>query len=142
MLATTGRTVLRPAFYASMLPGLASDDGEIRAPAEDGRVAAVSHDDIAEVAVEVLLDESGRHDGQVLDVTGPEALTLDDVADRLTRFTGRSHRYTRETVADGLSWRSALGDATEEQVQAWISWHRALARDEVSIVTDVVPGVR
>jgi NAD(P)H dehydrogenase (quinone) len=134
-------TVLRPGFYASMLPGLASDDGEIRAPAADGRVAAVSHDDIAEVAVEVLLDGSGRYDGQVLDVTGPEALTLDEVATRLSAWSGRPHRYTRESEEDGLRWRRELDDVTEEQVQAWLSWHRAIARDEVSVVTDVVPAL-
>ncbi len=57
------------------------DDGVIRGPAGDGRVASVSHDDIADVATVVLLDaDAHRHDGVTYDVTGPEALTLAEVA--------------------------------------------------------------
>jgi NAD(P)H dehydrogenase (quinone) len=134
-------TIIRPGFYASMLPGLAGDDGEIRAPAGEGRVSAVTHEDIAEVCVGVLLDGTGQHNGQVLDVTGPEALTLDDVAERLTRWSGRPHRYVPESVEDGLVWRRRLEGATEEQVQAWLSWHLAIARGEVAAVTDVVERV-
>jgi NAD(P)H dehydrogenase (quinone) len=134
-------TIIRPGFYASMLPGLADADGEIRAPAGDGRVSAVTHEDIADACVGVLLDETGQYDGQVLEVTGPEALSLDDVARRLARWTGRPHSYVRENLDEGLDWRRRLDDATEDQVQAWLSWHLAIARGEVDAVTDVVERV-
>ena len=40
----------------------------------------MSRDDLADVGAAVLLDDSGRLDGRALDVTGPEALTMDDAA--------------------------------------------------------------
>ena len=60
------------------------DDGVIRGPAGDGRAAVVSHDDIARVAVAVLLDPAS-HAGATYDLTGPEALTFAEMAATITR---------------------------------------------------------
>lgn len=56
-------TALRDSIYLDSLPFLAGAEGIIRGPAGDGRVAMVARDDIADVAVAVLLGEgtSGRH---------------------------------------------------------------------------------
>src|SRR5439155_22774549 len=68
-------TSLRDNMYADFMPYLVGDDGVIRGPAGDGRVAAVAQDDIAEAAVAVLRQPDG-HDGATYSLTGPEALTL------------------------------------------------------------------
>jgi NAD(P)H dehydrogenase (quinone) len=133
-------TVLRPSFYASMLPGLADDEGVIRGPAGDGRLSAVAHDDIADVAVAVLSDPVGRYDGRVLEVTGPEALTLHEVAAVLSRVTARSFRYLPQTHDEAWAWRSGM-DADQERVAEWVSWYEAIAAGEVATVTDVVPEI-
>lgn len=67
-------TFPRDNMYLDYFPALAGTDGVIRGSAGDGRVGAVARDDIAEVAVAVLLGEG--HDGRTYDVTGPEAVTL------------------------------------------------------------------
>ena len=55
---------------------MVGEDGVIRGPAGDGRVAAVAQDDIADAVVAVLLDP-GAHRDATYGLTGPEALTLD-----------------------------------------------------------------
>jgi NAD(P)H dehydrogenase (quinone) len=132
-------TILRAGYYSSMLLSVLPDrDGVIRGPARHGRVALVSHDDIAEVAAAVLLDGSGRHDGEVLEVTGPEALTLADAAAQAEEATGRPCTFEprgREETVD--RWRRAVGD--EAKAQAWGSWFESVESGEVATVTDVVP---
>jgi len=133
-------TVLRPSVYSSMLPGLADDEGVIRGPAGDGRLSAVAHDDIADVAVAVLSDREGAYDGRVLKVTGPEALTLEEAAAVLSRVTARSVRYQPQTHEEAWAWRSGLDD-DQDRVAGWVSWYDAIAAGEFAEVTDVVPAV-
>src|ERR671917_2464915 len=71
-------TVLRDNLYHHALTMFVGEDGVIRGPAGEGRVASVSHDDVADVATAVLLDERPtRHDGVTYELTGPEALSLE-----------------------------------------------------------------
>src|SRR3954454_3343928 len=88
-IAATGLrwTALRHSMYADFVPFFAvRQDGRavIAAPAGDGRASFVSRDDLADVAVEVLRDDSDRFDGQALEVSGPEALSLAEAAAVLT----------------------------------------------------------
>jgi len=78
-------TFLRDNLYADFLPSMAGDDGVIRGPAGQGRVAAVTQDDIADAATAVLLDPAA-HEGATYDLTGPQALTLDEVAATLMQL--------------------------------------------------------
>ena len=96
-------TFLRDNMYLDYFPALAGTDGVIRGSAGDGRVGAVARDDIAEVAVAVLLGEG--HDGRTYDVTGPEAVTLYQAAEDLTRVIGRSITYHAETLEEGYASR-------------------------------------
>jgi NAD(P)H dehydrogenase (quinone) len=135
-------TFLRDGFYAAMLPALADADGVIRGPAGDGRVSAVTHDDIADVAVTVLLDGHGRpssaHDGRTYDVTGPEAITLSEAAEQITAATGRRVRYEPETVEEAYASRAHFG-APDFEVAGWVTSYVAIARGELATVSDTVP---
>src|SRR3954453_8848733 len=89
-------TALRHSMYGDFVPFFAvpeSDGAVIAAPAGDGRVGFVSRDDPADVGAAVLLDDSGALDGQALDVTGPEALSLAEAAAALGDVVGRPVRY-------------------------------------------------
>lgn len=48
-------TFLRPSLYFELLPTLCSAEGVIENSAGDGRVACVSHDDVADVAEVVVI---------------------------------------------------------------------------------------
>jgi NAD(P)H dehydrogenase (quinone) len=124
-------TFLRDNLYADFLPALAGADGVIRGPAGDGRVAAVAQDDIAEAATVVLTDPAA-HAGQTYDLTGPEALTLHEVAGLLSVV------YEPETVEQAYRSRASAG-APDWLVEAWVSTYTAIAAGELAQVSDAVP---
>ena len=129
-------TFLRDSFYADFLP-LMAQEGVIRGPAGDGRVAAVARDDVAAVAAVVLADP-GSHAGLTHDLTGPEAITLAEAAAVIAEVTGRPTRYLDETVEEAYASRASYG-APDWQVDAWVSTYTAIAAGEVGAVSDSVP---
>ena len=128
-------TFLRDNLYLDMLPTLAEAEGVIRGPAGDGRVAAVARDDVADVAVAALLGTG--HDGRTYDVTGPEAITLQEVAEELTRVTSRSISYHPQTLEEAYASRASYG-APEWEVEGWVTSYVAIASGELDEVSDTV----
>ncbi|TGO03960.1 NAD(P)H-binding protein [Serinibacter arcticus] len=127
-------TFLRDAFYLDLLPLLAGEDGVIRGPAGQGRFAAVARADVARAAAAVLADPA-PHAGRTYELTGPEALTLADVAATVTRLTGRSTSFHDETLQEAYASRAAYG-APPWQLDAWVSTYTAAAAGEMGPVTD------
>ena len=134
--AGLGFTFLRDSFYADFLP-LMAQDGVIRGPAGDGRVAAVARADVAAVAAVVLADPPA-HAGAAYDLTGPEALTLAEAAAVITEVTGTPTRFLDETLEEAYASRASYG-APDWQVDAWVSTYTAIAAGEVAAVSDAVP---
>jgi len=84
-------TVVRPngiAFFLLDYAASVQADGVMRTCAPDGRMALIDPRDIAAVVAAVLRDPA-RFAGATLEVTGPEALSYDDVAALLGRLLGR-----------------------------------------------------
>ncbi len=139
-------TFLRDNLYADLVPELAGPEGVIRGPAGDGRLSAVARADVIDVATEVLTaaaavrEEPSVHDGISYHLTGPEALTLSEMAAIITRATGRTVTYENETVEQAYVSRAAYG-APDWQVDAWVSTYTAIAAGEMAAVTDDVEGV-
>ena len=138
-IATSGLdwTFLRNNLYADSLPDLAGEDGIIRGPAGSGRAAVVALDDIAEVAA-VILRDPGEHIGQTHDLTGPEALTLDEAAAIISAATGRTISYQPETVEEAYASRASY-QAPPWQVDAWVSTYTAIAARELAPVGFIIP---
>jgi uncharacterized protein YbjT (DUF2867 family) len=145
-LRSTGvaHTILRDNLYLDYFPLMVWEDGVIRGPGGAGRAAPVARDDIADAAVGVLLagaalDGSavGDHDGRTYDLTGPRTMTLPEVADELTRVTGREVRYHDETVEEAYASRARFG-APDWEVEGWVTTYLAIARGEMDVVTDHV----
>jgi NAD(P)H dehydrogenase (quinone) len=132
-------TFLRDNLYADFLPMMAGDDGVIRGPADDGRVAAVAQDDIAAVAVAVLTDPSAHRHG-TYSLTGPEAFTLTEAAAVMSRVTGRPYRFEDETLEEAYASRATYG-APDWQVDAWVSTYAAIASGELAGVSDDVERI-
>jgi NAD(P)H dehydrogenase (quinone) len=127
-------TFLRDNLYADFLPAMAGENGVIRGPAADGRVAAVAQDDIADAATAVLRGPE-QHTGITYSLTGPQSLSLDDVAATLSAGLGRLVRYQRETLEEAYASRASYG-APRWQVDAWVSTYTAIANGEFAGVTD------
>ncbi|MBI1378376.1 MAG: NAD(P)H-binding protein [Frankiales bacterium] len=132
-------TFLRDSLYADDMLRLAGDDGVIRGPAGDGRASVVAIDDVADVATEVLL-RSAAHRDVAYSVTGPEALTLDEVAAVLTRRLGRTYRFHDETLEEAYASRAAY-DAPDWLVEAWVSTYTAIAAGEMATVSTAVEHI-
>ncbi len=95
-------TVLRPSwfmqnFVRQHLPSII-DEGCIYSATQDGRVPFIDAADIGAVAVEALLDPAFASGERVL--TGPEALSYDEVADRISAVAQRPVRHCRLSVEE------------------------------------------
>ncbi|WP_030796613.1 NAD(P)H-binding protein [Streptomyces sp. NRRL S-337] len=102
--------VLRPSWFMQNFTGSHMHalsiraDGTIWTATGSGRVGFVDADDIAAVAVRALTDEHTPNDDLLL--TGPEALSYDDIATVVTEVTGRPvvHRpLSYEEMCDRLA---------------------------------------
>ncbi|WP_433212056.1 SDR family oxidoreductase [Dactylosporangium sp. CS-047395] len=121
-------TFLRDNMYLEMIPRLADEQGVIKGPGGDGRLAAVSYDDIAAAAVNVL--ENPR-DGETFTLTGPEAFSLHEAAGIL------GLTYVPETVDEAYASRAHYG-APAFEVAGWVTSYEAIANGELEEVTDHV----
>jgi uncharacterized protein YbjT (DUF2867 family) len=99
----------------------------IRLPAGDGRVGFVDARDIAAVAVEALTTPG--HEGKAYELTGPEALSHSDVADRLSAATGRSIIYEN------------ISPETYEQEKTSQGWPRASIDTMLALFADIRTGI-
>lgn len=94
----TNFAVLRPTWFmqnitTQHLPGLL-EDGAIYSATEDGRIPFIDANDIAAVAASLLTNRAAEQ-GLAPVLTGPEALSYDDVARMLTELCGRTVRHVR-----------------------------------------------
>ncbi|MEU6222574.1 NAD(P)H-binding protein [Streptomyces sp. NPDC047042] len=101
-------TALRNGFYASTLGyyiGAALETGTLAVP-QDGPVSWTAHEDVAEAAAFALTEgaEDGALEGVTPPLAAPHALDFADVADILSRITGRT--ITR-VVMDDDEWTAA-----------------------------------
>ncbi|WGF89490.1 SDR family oxidoreductase [Marinivivus vitaminiproducens] len=128
-------TILRDSFYQDLIPTLPDAEGVIRDPGGDGKVAWVARDDVARTVAAVLLDD--RHAGHSYDVTGPEALSLEEAVARLAAAKGGVPSYRRETLEEGRAWRAATGAAAWE-VEVWLGSYLAMGTGELARVSGAV----
>lgn len=125
-------TFLRMNLYLDFIPSMAGDDGVIRGPADDGRLAAVAREDVAAAAAAVLAQDG--HEGAVYDLTGPEAQTLAEAAATISRVTGRTVTFHDETEEEAYASRAVYG-APDWQVEAWVSTYLAIRAGDLAHVS-------
>ncbi|WP_134742471.1 NAD(P)H-binding protein [Nocardioides sp. 503] len=132
-------TILRPSWFMQVLtdPRFYLDEiaetGELRFSSGGASVAWIDVRDIAAVAERALLDDG--HGGQVHELSGPEAVTLEDTAGLLAEAAGRpvTHReIPLEAALEGTEgFERDLTRVTFERVQA----------GTFAVVTDTVERV-
>ncbi|RBQ16807.1 NmrA family transcriptional regulator [Spongiactinospora rosea] len=98
------------------IPAMAVAGGVLPGNGGGGRVGHITRDDSAAVAAAVLAE--GGCEGQLLEVTGPEAVGDADVADALAQVTGRPVRYEEVSDAELATILSGRG-LPEMYVQGW-----------------------
>jgi uncharacterized protein YbjT (DUF2867 family) len=105
-------THLRPSqFMQNYLPssvaGFDPATRELVMPLGAGQLSPVDLADVAEIAVSVLGGDG--HEGRAYDITGPEALTMAEVADRVSAATGLAFRYVDVTFEEQRRRYAAAG---------------------------------
>ena len=104
-------TILRPESFmqniTSFYAGTIASDGAFYVAAGEARIAFVDVRDIAAVAAAVLTSEG--HAGETYTLTGGEALSYGDVAERISRLLGAPVRYVGITPEQSRQAMSGLG---------------------------------
>jgi uncharacterized protein YbjT (DUF2867 family) len=103
-LATTGvaSTVVRPTTFTDSMLKLASNfvrAGEWGGLGGGGRVALIDSRDVAAVSAAILIEGPQRHAGKTYDISGPAAVTMDEVAGYLSEALGTRVEYHARTEA-------------------------------------------
>jgi NAD(P)H dehydrogenase (quinone) len=125
-------TFLRDNVYLDYVPFFAGEDGVIRGPAGDGRVAAVAREDVAASAAAVLTGEG--HAGKAYGMTGGEAFTMAEAAERVSRFAGRPMTYVAETLEEARASRAPSG-APAWEIEGWVTTYAAIAAGDLEQVS-------
>jgi NAD(P)H dehydrogenase (quinone) len=134
-------TFLRDSLYQDYLPFMTGEDGVMRGPAGDGRLSAVARDDVAEVAATILrAGDDGAHDGRTYDITGPEALTLTEVAEQLSKASGKTVTFHNETSEEAYESRAKY-NAPAFEVEGWVTSYESIGVGEMSEVSGDVERV-
>jgi NAD(P)H dehydrogenase (quinone) len=134
-----GWTMLRNSIYAEMLllsagPALAS--GRHVHNEDDGRVSYVARADCAAAAAVVLTSDG--HDGKLYDVTGPEALSADEVA---ALFAALGGRPVEALATDDGAFVAGLVEHAhmpEPVAQAYATFGMGARRGYSGVVSDTV----
>jgi len=92
--------------YFRQVPSIVAK-GRLLLPMEDARIASIDVGDIAEVAATVLTGSG--HEGATYPLTGPEALSMADVAEKLSAATGNRIEYVNVAPEQATSAQLAAG---------------------------------
>jgi uncharacterized protein YbjT (DUF2867 family) len=124
-------TVLRPVFFMQNLFAMVRGD-TIGTAARDGRVAMIDARDIAAAAVAALTTVPAE--GRVYTLTGPEAISFDEVADVIGQRAGRVVRHVR-VPAEAVCERLRAAGAESWFAEDMAALHRMLADGYEDVVT-------
>ena len=114
---------------------------ELLLPMENARLSPVDIEDIAKVAFAVLHSEG--HEGKSYEMTGPEALTMTEVVERIAEEVGKPFRYVNVTLEEKRQAWLAAGIPTErvDTVMEVLSERRKCAESRVYLGTHEMFGV-
>jgi len=87
-------TMIRPTFFMQLFVGSAAkikETGNIVMPTADGKLVPTDLRDVGEVIARVLTENG--HENQSYDITGPELITMGEVAERFTKVLGREFKH-------------------------------------------------
>ena len=135
-IRTTGIpfTFLRMNLYLDgIVRYVVSPAGVIQGPADDGRVAAVLRDDIADACAAVLASDG--HHGVIYDLSGREAFTLAEAAEQMSRVSGKAISFHDETVEEAYESRR-IYNAPDWEVRGWVTSYTGIAAGEFATITD------
>ncbi|MEJ8800869.1 SDR family oxidoreductase [Pontibacter sp. H249] len=140
-------TFLRPSSFMQNFVNYNADsikhEGKLYMPTGDGKVGYIDVRDIAAVGVEALITQG--HEGQVYELTGPEAISNDEAAQILSEVTGKQVEFVdvpgdaaRKNMTEHGTpdW---MADALMELYNVYKAGHSNQVFDSVQAVIDRKP---
>jgi uncharacterized protein YbjT (DUF2867 family) len=136
MLAESGLpyTAVRNGMYADEIATWFDSDGRITGPGGDGAVSLTYRPELA-AAIAELLVEPAHDDRTIVTISGPEALTLTELAAAATEVTGDPYRYEPLDRDEWIAYRRTVGRPAWS-IEAGITYYDGVARGEAGIVGD------
>ena len=126
-------TSVRNSMYADDIPGWFDPDGVAREPGDAARMSFSSRPELADV-IALALTETG-HEGKVYNITTPESVSMQELAQIATEVTG--DRYTYEPISDA-EWikRWKAQGRPDWALEAGQTSYEALRAGELDVVSD------
>ena len=126
-------TSIRNSMYADDIPGWFDSDGVAREPGDAARMSFSYRPELADV-IAVALTEAA-HEGKVYNITTPESVSMNELAQIATDVTG--DRYAYEPISDG-EWikRWTAQGRPDWALEAGLTSYEALRAGEFDIVSD------
>ncbi|HYL10590.1 MAG TPA: SDR family oxidoreductase [Candidatus Acidoferrales bacterium] len=137
-------TLLRPNGYMQNLSTFYAETIRVQAafylPAGDARISHIDVRDLARVAVAVLTETS--HAGQAYDLSGPEALTYEEIAQKLSDAAGREISFVDISEADfrKAALSAGMSPAAADALLELFQYYRTGAAGRVSHNVELLTG--
>jgi uncharacterized protein YbjT (DUF2867 family) len=112
--------------------------GEFVGALNQGKVAMIDVHDIAAVAEKVLTTPG--HAGKAYVLTGPEALSYQQIAERMSRIMGRRVLY-KDVPLEAICERLRASGMPEWHVEVQMDFTTALRAGQAATITDTVAAV-
>ncbi len=145
LLASKGSwTLLRPGFFAQNLQDAYAqdirEDDRIYVPAGKAKVAFLDVADIGSVVARIF-ERPAAFSGRALTLTGPRAVTFDEVAQLLSRRLDRAIRYDAASIA-GYAWHLRMKRRLPwMQILVQTFLHVGLRRGDAERVEDTIEQI-
>ena len=113
--------------------------GHVALPMPEARIPFVDTGDIAEVVVQALLDDT--HNGNTYEITGPKALTFEEVVKEISQGIGRDIQYQAVSLE---AYNSMMKGAGVPEDYIWLFdylFREVLSKPKNQLVTSDVEKV-
>ena len=87
-------------------------EATIYQPHDDAQVSLLDIRDVSAVAAKVLTKPG--HQGRTYEITGPEALNFEQIAEKLSTHLGKPITYSR--ISDAIAWQTMISGGLDPQV--------------------------
>lgn len=126
-------TSIRNSMYADDIPGWFDPDGVAREPGDDARMSFSYRPELADV-IGVALTQPG-HEGRIYNITTPESVSMQELAQIASEVTGQVYRYEPISDADWIERWKAQG-RPDWALEAGQTSYEALRAGEFDLVSD------
>ena len=134
-------TIIRPAYFMQNLVGSArmiASESAFPGAMGDGKVGVIDTRDIGNVAATVLTSDG--HEGKIYPLTGPEALSMGELAGKLSAALGKEVKYINVPQQDAKAGMMAMG-MPDWMADGWTAMAMMISTGAANMVTPMVKEV-